>query len=143
MRMALVLVAGLALTACGDKDDSAEVEDGDDTADTGPPTLTDDIQPIFDRSCAVAGCHIGTSPGGNMLLIPERAFSELVGATSTDVPTMLRVRPTAPDESFLLHKVAGTHATVGGTGDPMPPTAGLGEEEVELIREWIETGAPR
>jgi hypothetical protein len=133
----------LALVACGGKDDSAGDDGGDDSADTGPPTLTDDLQPIFDRSCATAGCHIGTSPGGNMLLIPERAFSELVGAASTDVPTMLRVRPTAPEESYLLHKVAGTHASVGGTGEPMPPPTGLSEEEVALIREWIETGAPR
>jgi len=52
------------------------------------------------------------------------------------------VRPFLPDSSYLVHKIQGTQATVGGSGERMPLIGGiLTEQEIASIRAWIAAGA--
>jgi hypothetical protein len=98
-----------------------------------------DIQPIWDQSCT-SGCH----PGNDSMLSlePDYAWKTMVGIPSVEVPLMDRVEPGEPDQSYLVHKIEDTHLDVGGMGFAMPNFSDLlSEEEIDLVRAWIEEGA--
>lgn len=119
-----LLAAGL-LAGCGD-----ELSD--------IPT-TDQLQSqIFTPRCATAGCHTSDAmQGGLSLEAPVRA--KLVGVESSQVTRPL-VDPGNPGNSYLMDKVRGT-MTAGGTMI-MPPSGSLSDEDIALIQQWIEAGAP-
>lgn len=98
-----------------------------------------DIVPLLRRTCAT--CHItGTEPG-NMALHPGAAYRTLVGVPSVQTD-LLRVKPGAPAESYLLLKLEGTHLDAGGTGQRMPfGLAPLDASQIDKIRAWIAAGA--
>lgn len=103
------------------------------------PTLASLQVNLFDRSCAVAGCHAGgTAPLGLRL---DRGFSyaSLVGQASVERPDLRRVAPGAPDDSYLIDKIEGS-ATVGGRMPLNQPQ--LSAELRAAVREWIVAGAP-
>jgi hypothetical protein len=67
----------------------------------------------------------------------------LVGVPSTEVPSLLRVKPGDPDNSYIIQKLEG-HAAVGAqmpfgcpTSQPCLPTT-----TIAFIRQWITDGAP-
>lgn len=51
------------------------------------------------------------------------------------------VVPGKPSDSYLIHKLEGTHLKVGGMGASMPFSAGvllkLEEKDLALIHRWI------
>lgn len=106
-------------------------------------SLSGQIQPLFDQRCVA--CHLYGAAQADLVLEEGDAHANLVGVKSTQ-SSLLRVAPGAPEQSYLLHKLRGTHASVGGTGvrmpfgdieaDPLPP------EEETMIKAWIEQGAP-
>jgi hypothetical protein len=76
-----------------------------------------------------------------MKLAPKAAHATLVGVKATET-ALNRVEPGKPDESYLVHKLEGTHVAAGGTGDRMPTGgAPLSIEQIATIRAWIEQGA--
>jgi hypothetical protein len=98
----------------------------------------DDIQPIFDAECT--SCHSGASPSANLDLSDS---SEIIDVASDDVPSMDRVEPGDTSNSYLWHKIKGTHGSVGGAGSTMPRGGGsLTSAEISLIGDWIDEGAP-
>ena len=107
-----------------------------------PVTLSADIQPILSVNCALSGCHVGPNAVLGQDLSVGRTFNSIVGVPSIEAPGLLRVRPFLPDSSYLVHKIQGTHALVGGSGDRMPLIGGaLTEAEIAVIRAWIAAGA--
>ena len=66
------------------------------------------------------------------------SYADLVNVDSNEVPSLKRVEPGDPDNSYLVQKVEGT-AAVGGRmplgGDRLP------DAEIDLIRQWISEGA--
>jgi hypothetical protein len=96
------------------------------------------IQPLFDVSCATAGCHRPPSPKGNLVLLSGQSHANLVGVVSDGYAPAIRVVPGDPGTSVLYHKVANTGAFGGG----MPPGGGLSAADVERIGQWILQGAP-
>jgi hypothetical protein len=106
-------------------------------------TFTAHVQPIFTQNCAFAGgCHAGTSPAQGMNLAAGSAHSNIVNVPALELPSMNRVEPDQPDQSYLVHKVQGTQATVGGSGDRMPLGGNpLSAEQIGRIRVWISLGA--
>ena len=104
-----------------------------------PPSFKRDVAPILKQRCAP--CHLtGEEPGG-MALHPGAAHRSLVGVAALGAP-MQRVKPGSPDESYIVHKLQGTHLDVGGSGLRMPMDgAPLSEQQIELIRAWIKAGA--
>lgn len=100
------------------------------------------VQPIFTANCAFAGCHAGTSPQEGMNLSGGLAYQNIVNVPSNERAGMMRVTPSQPDSSYLVHKVQGTQGTVGGSGGQMPlGGTPLSTQQVSLIRAWITQGA--
>ena len=65
-----------------------------------------------------------------------------MNVASTELPTMDRIEPGDPDNSYLVHKIQGTQASVGGTGERMPlGRPALTQEQIDIIRAWIADGA--
>lgn len=99
-----------------------------------------DVVPLLKARCA--GCHLTGEEPGNMQLHPQAAFRTLVNVPSMGSP-LLRVTPGAPDQSYLVRKLEGTHLDVGGRGARMPLDTGpLDPKDIALIRDWIRAGAP-
>ena len=105
-------------------------------------SLAFDLQPIFDTYCVQ--CHLLESAQGGLVLENGEAWANLVNVDSSQT-AMKRVSPGNPADSYLLHKLRGTHIQVGGSGQPMPygseASAGISADSVELIERWIGDGA--
>ena len=105
-------------------------------------SFSNNIQPIFNRSCALAGCHTAGTLSGNLDLSAGRSYGQLVGVPSFEVPRLKRVEPGKPDDSYLVLKIQGT-AGIGGApmplGCPVPPAGGvcLSPDDLPAIRLWI------
>jgi hypothetical protein len=143
------LVLGLALLAgCaggGSDDDLKRGGGGPECTPPDPPTisLASNIQPIFDVSCALAGCHAGAVPAEDLDLSPGAARGELVDVPSIRLPGRDLVVPGDPDESYLVQKIEGA---AGIAGQPMPlgcpgaPQGGavcLTADQILAIRTWV------
>jgi hypothetical protein len=113
----------------------------------GPPpavevTLSGHVQPIFTESCALSDCHAGAQAPQGQNLSEGQAFANIVNVASGELPSMNRVTPGDPETSYLVHKIQGTQATVGGSGGRMPlGTGALPQSEIDVIRAWIADGA--
>ncbi len=117
--------------------------DGTGLDDIGGDEVTlSDVQPIFTGNCALPGCHIGSSPAEGMSLVAGQAFISVVNVAAMELPTMNRVTPNQPNDSYLVHKVQGTHLAAGGSGSRMPlGRSPLSQSDIDLIRAWIQAGA--
>lgn len=106
---------------------------------TDAVSFSRDLVPVFKTICAT--CHLTGQEAGGMRLYPSAAYASLVNIASTE-SDMLRVRPGAPDRSYLMHKLDGTHLDVGGQGERMPfSMPPLDEATRNRIRAWITAGA--
>ena len=148
MISARILLLVLLGTACagdgtGLDENGIPVGGGSQPPDPQPTvTLNADVQPILSVSCAVSGCHVGPSPVLGQDLSAGRTFASVVDVPSVEAPALRRVRPFLADSSYLVHKIQGTQAAVGGSGERMPLTGGaLTEDEIAVIRGWIAAGA--
>jgi hypothetical protein len=114
-------------------------------AATGVSYVTS-IRTELNNTCASAACHGGTSPMQGLNLTSAQSYANLFNVNSMELPAMKRVLAFRPDSSYMVHKIQGTQATVGGTGVRMPegcPTtqACLSATTINLIRNWILQGA--
>lgn len=76
-----------------------------------------------------------------MQLHPGAAHASLVGVPSTE-SALKRVEPGAPEKSYLMHKLDGTHLDAGGAGEQMPFGAPALDAAVrDRFRAWIAEGA--
>jgi len=121
---------------------------GDGTTDPGngpgnaTATFAGDVQPIFTANCAFSGCHGGGSPAQGMNLSAGQAYQSIVGVPSVELPSMDRIEPGQPDQSYLVNKIQGTQASVGGSGQRMPlGMSPLSQDDIDTIRSWVEAGA--
>jgi hypothetical protein len=107
---------------------------------TGGPVTADfdSIQAnVFTPICSV--CHSGASAPQGLRLDAGNSYALLVGIPSTEVPTILRVDPGNPSNSYIIQKLKGI-AAVGGQ---MPlGEAPLPAATIEAISQWISNGAP-
>jgi hypothetical protein len=90
---------------------------------------------IFTPKCS--GCHdgSGTTLPGSLDLRAGMSYAALTNVDSVQQPTLKRVDPSWPAESYLLHKVEGV-VTITGAHMPLsgPP---LTREEIDAISSWI------
>ena len=107
-----------------------------------------DIQPIFNRSCALVSCHTGAVPAQGQDLSPGVAYGQVVNVSSTEQPKLKRVRPGDPNNSYLVRKIQGDPRISGvlmPNGCPGVPAAGaqcLTPDEIMAIVQWITECAP-
>lgn len=95
---------------------------------------------VFTPTCATAGCHVGAAAPQGLRLDAPASFALLVGVSSNQVPSLLRVDPGNPDNSYLIQKMEGT-AAVGGRM-PLNGPPYLDQTTVDVIRLWISNGSP-
>jgi hypothetical protein len=96
---------------------------------------------IFTPICSV--CHIGGGAPEGLRLDAADSFNLLVGVPSTEVPSLLRVKPGDPDNSYIIQKLEG-HAAVGAQmpfGCPSTQPC-LTPSTIAFIAQWITDGAP-
>ena len=143
MRQWIVLGAVMGLMACdgGDPKGTDPTDtDGTPPSDTEVEISYDNVQAIFDQSCATAGCHDGSVAPD---LTAAASPASIVGVASQQVSDLNHIEPGDPDGSYLLLKVNGSYADAGGFGSQMPITGCcLADSEVQAISDWIAAGAP-
>ena len=108
---------------------------------TGGPPPKSDFQEIQDTvfTPICTQCHIGAGAPHGLRLDAANSYALLVNVNADEVPTLKRVNPGNPDQSYLVQKISGT-AAVGGR---MPlGQAPLPQDRIDLIRRWIAAGAP-
>jgi len=102
------------------------------------------VYAVIEANCS---CH-HSEAGEAGLSMPDMAtsYANLVGVASQELPTMSRVSSAEPDNSYLIHKISGTHQDgIEGSGARMPfgcvGGGCLSEETINNIREWVSNGA--
>jgi len=106
-----------------------------DAADDRSPL--EKVKGEIDRVCSQDGCH-GSAAGG-MGLHTSAEFGTMIDVPSTELPTMLRVRPGDPEQSYVYLKVACEGGIVDGC---MPYATAFDPRIKQMFHDWIEAGAP-
>jgi hypothetical protein len=102
---------------------------------------------IFDRRCAVSGCHDSQSQTGGLLLETGASYANLVDVTPQSPGAVaagwMRVDAAnaSAETSFLSHKLTGDLDGTQGARMPLG-SAALEAHLIEIVRLWIEAGAP-
>jgi hypothetical protein len=142
----------MTMTTTGTTDQTTGTTD-EPTGTTGTPTSSTtattggtapafaDIQAIFTATCS---CHLTSpSPGNGMMELTDgKAHANIVGVPSSGLPSMNRITPEDPANSYLWLKIAGGYLEAGGKGDPMPLIGELTQDQLDTIEAWINAGAP-
>lgn len=160
----------LCLGACDDGgDDGGDGDgdggsDGDSEGDSGGdvncgdgtgPSYAATVKPIMDANC-VTDCH---EPGGiwSLVDLSGDSYAAMVNVTALQVPDLKFVEPCDANASYLWHKLAGTHSSVGGgTTKQMPldsatcdannylgddcGVAPLSAADIAAVEDWINLG---
>ncbi|MDH7462096.1 cytochrome c [Chitinophagaceae bacterium 26-R-25] len=86
-------------------------------------SFSNDLQPIFNTSCATPGCH--GDGGHNPTLTADKSYNALMsgGFVNTTIPT----------ESILYKEI---------NSGLMPPTGKLPQVQIQMVLDWIKIGAP-
>ncbi len=121
-----------------DSDTDTDTDTDSDTDPTGGSlSFATDIQLIFDVRCK--GCHVeGDAQGGLNL---DDGWAKIVNVPSLDVAAMDEIEPGDLDNSYLWHKLQGTHLDVAGSGSKMPKTGAMSVSELDTVEGWILAGA--
>ncbi|MBI3186879.1 MAG: Ig-like domain-containing protein [Gammaproteobacteria bacterium] len=141
LKLSLIAFLVLLLTACG-AGSGAGLDANGQPAGNAPATplaadFTSIQQNIFTPVCTV--CHSGASAPLGLRLDAANSYAALVGVSSVEVPSTLRVNPGNPASSYLIAKLEGT-AAVGGQMPLGGPA--LSQESIEFVKQWIAAGAP-
>jgi hypothetical protein len=131
-----LLVATLA--GCAGSGDGDDDNGGGKTCEPpATPTISyaGNIQPIYDISCALAGCHLGAAPAFGLNLAAGVSYEATFDVKSLERPKLFFVEPGKPDDSYLVRKVEGGPDIAG---DVMPSDAPpLTPDQISAIRQWI------
>jgi hypothetical protein len=138
MRSILILITLVFLTACGELRTPTEPDPGGDPIDPSA-TFTRVQTEIFTPTCARIGCHDPIGNQSQMILTAGRAYANIVNVPSVEMPSLMRIAPNDPQNSYLYRKITGA----GITGDRMPQSLPpLSDAQISLVRNWIRRGAP-
>lgn len=104
--------------------------------------ITADFQSIQDNvfTPICSKCHIGASAPEGLQLDAAHSYNLLVDVPSVEEPSLLRVKPGDPDDSYMVHKIEGLAGIEGGQM-PLGETP-LPQATIDAIRQWITNGAP-
>jgi hypothetical protein len=143
-------LAALGSAAC---DENLSTIAGPDTPNL-TPAFSAIQRDIFDapdasgrRACT--SCHTTVNrvpagvPAGRLLLTgsSDEVYDRLVGRNANFKPGAIYVVPGDPDNSYVVQKIEGAPGIAGVRmpfGGPY-----LHEGQIQIIRRWIEIGAPR
>lgn len=138
----MIILTALACSGCAGNGDGLDQNGRPiDSTGGGHGTLTADLQSIQDNvfTPICTACHAGASAPVGLRLDAANSYNMLVGIPSVEVPSLQRVAPGDPDNSYLVQKLEGIAAV--GARMPLggPP---LSAATIQVIRQWIAQGAP-
>jgi len=106
-------------------------------------SFASNIQPIFNRSCALPTCHVGPVPAGGQDLTAGGAYEQAVNVRSTQQPALRRVVPGRVDDSYMIRKIeggpniSGQFMPQGCPGSPLAGAQCLAPDDIAAIRTWV------
>jgi hypothetical protein len=138
----VALLVAAAMAGCAGNGNGLDANGNPVTPGSGGTTpLTADFQSIqanvFTPICTK--CHIGAGAPQGLQLDAAHSYALLVSVPSQEQPSVLRVSPGAPDNSYIIRKLQGTAGISGGQmplGGPYLP-----QSTIDVIRQWITNGA--
>ena len=130
-RSAMLVACAVAVASCGSGDGFGAGGSG-----TLTPTFSSIQANVFTPICVT--CHSGASAPHGLRLDGGNSYALLVGVPSDEEPSILRVKPNDPNNSYLVQKIQGTQAS----GERMPAgMPALPQATIDTIRQWITNGA--
>ena len=144
-RLHVIAAVGAAVVTLGCADFETPVDPSGGAPDVLVPTpsFSANVAPIFEKRCAVGGCHsIGTHQAG-LTLDPSRAYDALVAVPSSLRPSFLRVTPRQPSQSWLVTMISADDAARQNYSRMPLATHPLTDNQIATIVRWIEQGALR
>ena len=101
------------------------------------PSFAQDIQAIFNGSCALRGCHDSTA-SSNLNLNQGNAYANIVNVDSFQDAGKKLVVPSDANDSYLVIKIEGRQSV----GSRMPLNRSpLSDAKTQTIKNWINNGA--
>ena len=136
---------GVVAVALGCADFETPVDPTGGAPDTlvPSPSFSDDVTPIFQKRCAVGGCHSIATHQAGLTLDSTLAYENIVGVTSTLQPSARRVVPLEPSQSWLVTMISADDAARQGVSRMPLATQPLTDNQIATIIRWIEQGALR
>lgn len=142
----MLLVTGLAACAGSGPDDGGSGGGKPTCKPPATPTISysGNVQPIFNRSCALGGCHDSATRAQGLDLSTGRSYRAIVSVRSTEQRQLDLVVPGKPDDSYLVRKIEGTPGITGvlmPQGCPGAPLNGaicLSADDTAAIRTWAQ-----
>ncbi len=123
-----LFIGTLLLSRCSEQSTSSDNS-------TLEPTFSSINRLVFQKSCALSGCHGAGSANAGLSLEANVAYENLVNVTSTQNPSLKRVNPGNSGQSYIMFKLNGEGTTI------MPPFGRLPADTRNIIKQWIDNGA--
>jgi hypothetical protein len=134
MRLAFILTVAILTGACGESHTTTQ-----QTTVSTSATFSRIQFEIFNQSCAVTSCHDTATHQSGLDLSVGNSYVQIVNIAAVEMPSLKRVAPYDPTNSFLFQKMNSTT----NVGVQMPPGASpLSTDQLNLVRDWILSGAP-
>lgn len=138
-RTFLLMVFLIGTAGCGELKTPTQPDLGGGLPPDPTATFTRVQNEIFSPTCAQLACHDPLGQQSQMVLSSGRAYANIVGVSSIEMPQLRRIEPNDPANSYLYRKITGA----GITGDRMPLNQSpLTDAQISLVRDWIRRGAP-
>jgi len=129
-----LLIGALVMMSCSNYGTNSE----DDPNVTVEATFSSIQANVFNKSCALSGCHDSGSQQSGLDLSSGKAYGNLVNVPSVQKSNILRVKPNDATNSYLIMKLEGAS---GIAGKKMPLNGSLSQDKIDAIKEWINNGA--
>lgn len=141
-RLLLLAVAAAAFGACADFEGIVSSTGGLPDVVVEVPQFQRDIVPIFERRCAIGGCHSVLSHQAGLVLTGTSAHAALIDRPSPTRSGEILVRPGDAADSWLVIAIGNDEARRRGL-PRMPLGSGpLTPNQIQTIVNWINRGAP-
>ena len=138
---AALLAAAVLSLGCANFETTVDPTGGAPDTLVSTPSFAANVAPIFEQRCAVGGCHSIATHQAGLTLAAGRAYESLVGVPSSLRPSVERVRPLAPRESWLVTMISADDAARQGVPRMPLATLPLTANQIATIVRWIEQGA--
>ena len=115
---------------------------GQITAASTPPPAAPTLTQLKSTAFSVCGgCHTGggSSLPASMDLTPAHIYTSIAGVASVEQPTLMRVKPGDPNNSYVVLKLEGA-AGISGARMPFGGPY-LDQATIDQVRAWVTAGA--
>ncbi len=144
-RVTLLLVAPLVVplvATCAAFEGAVDPTFGLPDLVVASPTLSRDVQPIFDRRCAFGGCHSSATRQGGLTLVAGASRAALVGRPARLSPGDTLVVAGASVRSWLVRMIGDDSSARAGVSRMPLAAPALTANQRATIARWIDRGAP-